>query len=120
MEEKIEARIALCKCKEGRRTYGVRFQKTKSGWKYTWAFPVKEESAKREGYDKTQIIGNIEPDDDYPGCPYCGARYFIVCGCGKLSCNNIGNLMFTCDWCGTSGLITGNYDGSGIESGGDA
>lgn len=44
----MEARIALCKCKEGGNIYGVRFEKTGDGWKYTWAFPVKEAAAKRE------------------------------------------------------------------------
>ena len=38
----MEARIALCKCREGRNIYGVRFEKLEDGWKYTWAFPVKK------------------------------------------------------------------------------
>lgn len=121
MTEKMEARIALCKCKEGRRAYGVRFEKVGEGWKYTWAFPVKEASAKREGYDETKIIGNIGPDANYPGCPYCGAKSFVICVCGKLNCNNVNapNANFTCDWCGTSGKLSGGYDGSGFGSGGD-
>lgn len=55
----MEARIALCKCKEGKNIYGVRFEKTENGWKYTWAFPVKEAAAKREHYDETKIVGQI-------------------------------------------------------------
>lgn len=119
MIEQMEARIALCKCKEGRRAYGVRFERTEKGWKYTWAFPVKEAAAKREGYDETQIVGNIEPDDDYPGCPFCGARYFVICECGKLNCNNGNSSNFVCDWCGESGVLIGDYDGFGFGSGGD-
>lgn len=43
-----EARIALCKCKEAKgNIYGVRFQRADGGWKYTWAFEMKESSAKR-------------------------------------------------------------------------
>ena len=30
-----EARIALCKCNETKRTYGVRMEKAQGGWKYT-------------------------------------------------------------------------------------
>ncbi len=71
MIEKMEARIALCKCKEGGRIYGVRFEKAGDNWKYTWAFPVKEASAKRENYDKTKIVGNLVVGQDYPGCPFC-------------------------------------------------
>lgn len=32
-----EARIAMCKCKESKgRTYGARFQRDGSGWKYIY------------------------------------------------------------------------------------
>ena len=116
---KKEATIALCKCKETHKIYGVRFEKTStSSWKYTWAYPIKEAVAKREGYDGTVIIGDIEPDDEYPGCPYCGAKFFVVCSCGKLNCN-VGNVKrFICEWCGLSGALI-EYDGFGIKSGGD-
>lgn len=115
-----EARIALCKCKEAKgNIYGVRFQRADGGWKYTWAFEMKESSAKREGYDNTQIMGNIYPDDNYPGCPYCGTRYFVVCGnCQHLNCNINTGETFTCDWCGNIGTL-GGFGGDGIASGGD-
>lgn len=116
--EKKEARIALCKCKEGQRIYGVRFERMGDNWKYTWAFPVKEASAKRENYDKTKIVGKIVPDCDYPGCPFCKTKDFVVCHCGKLSCHNEGVTKFTCNWCGLTGTL-GSYDGSGFGSGGD-
>lgn len=115
-----EAKIALCKCKETHKTYGVRFEQMSNGWKYTWAFPIKENVAKREGYDATILKGTLVQDTEYPGCPYCGAKYFIVCGtCGKLNCNTgIIAGKFTCEWCSTIGEIVG-YDGSGVKSGGD-
>ena len=115
-----EARIAMCKCKESKgRTYGVRFQRDGSGWKYTWAFKMNESSAKREGYNDTQIMGIIEPDENYPGCPYCQTKYFVVCGaCQHLNCNINTGSIFTCEWCGNSGTLSGFY-GDGIASGGD-
>ena len=103
---KMEARIALCKCKEGKNIYGVRFEKSEDGWKYTWAFPVKEATAK------------IVPDNGYPGCPFCRTRDFVICNCGKLNCHNGNDSHFTCNWCGLSGTL-GSYDGSGFGSGGD-
>lgn len=118
MVEKMEARIALCKCKEGGRVYGVRFERMGDGWKYTWAFPVKEASAKRENYDKTKIVGNIVPDQNYPGCPFCRTDSFVVCNCGKLSCHNGGMSKFTCGWCGLTGTL-GEYKGFGFGSGDD-
>lgn len=119
-EESIQAAIALCRCKKTHDIYGVRFEKREaSQWMYNWAFPVKESAAKREGYDLTKIIGDIFPDESYPGCPYCGAKYFVICDCGKLNCyQNTEVTRFTCEWCGTTGSISA-YDGSGFQTGGD-
>lgn len=113
------ATVAICKCKESRKPFGVRFEKMgTSRWKYTWAFPIKESSAKREGYDATRIVGSIEPDIDYPGCPYCGTRTFVVCDCGKLNCNTASGSYFKCEWCGMSGTLVA-YGGGGFGAGGD-
>lgn len=114
-----EARIALCKCKEVKKIYGVRMERTSSGWKSTWAFPIKESSAKREGYEQTVLMGGLGTDPDYNGCPYCGTRTFVVCDdCKKLNCNIVIGEMFTCEWCGNTGRIM-DYDGTGVQSGGD-
>jgi len=116
---KREATVALCRCKETHKTYGVRFEKVSEGnWKYTWAFKIKESSAKREGYDGTIIDGRIFPDEEYPGCPYCGEKYFVVCSCGKLNCHTHNSGLFKCEWCGLEGELS-TYDGAGIKSGGD-
>ncbi len=113
-----EATVAICKCKESHKSYGVRFEKIGfRQWNYTWAFPMNESSARREGYDSTMIDGTIEPDTEYPGCPYCGIKYFLVCSCGKLNCN-VGGTIATCEWCGATGQVTG-YSGSGFRAGGD-
>ena len=115
-----DATVAICKCRETHKTFGVRFEKVSQDlWKYTWAFPMKASTAKREGYDNTVITGSIEPDLDYLGCPYCGIKYFVICSCGRLNCNILPNGIFKCEWCGaTSGYLT-DYDGGGIKSGGD-
>jgi len=117
---KPEATVAACKCKESKKTYGVRFEKMASGnWKYTWAFPMKASAAAREGYDQTVIVGDIEPTEEYPGCPYCGVKYFVICECGKLNCNiGTANGTFKCEWCGLTGEII-DYAGSGFSGGGD-
>ena len=83
-----EARIALAKCPERKdKVYGVRFQKDDDGWHYTWAFPIEEASAKREGYSDTMILGDFNPSQHYPGCPYCGTDDFVICSnCHHLTC----------------------------------
>ena len=116
-----EAKIALCKCVEGKRAFGVRFEEYENEWKATWAFPIKKEgSAERESYDRTVLKGKISWGDDYPGCPYCGSRGFVICeSCGGLNCNvHTNDNYFTCAWCGKGGELT-EYDGGGFNAGTD-
>ena len=119
MRETNEAVVVLAKCGEVHRTYGIRAEKlAHDRWRLTWAFPIKEASAKREGYDKTSIGGQIDATDDYPGCPFCGQKYFTVCTYGHISCTILKNGLFTCEWCGARGEI-GDYTGQAIKAGSD-
>lgn len=111
----MNAAVVLCKCPKVHKLYGVRFEEREGTWFYNWAFPIKESSAKREGYDKCFIKGQVYPTSDYPGCPYCEENGFIICSCGKLCCNIPGKKEFTCEWCGRTGTIV-DYDGSGFAS----
>ena len=116
-----EAKIALCMCKEGKRPFGVRFEQYENEWKATWAFEIKKEGSEhREKYDKTSLKGKIRWDDDYPGCPYCGSRGFVICcDCGGLNCNiHSSDETFTCGWCGETGILS-EYQGDGFNAGGD-
>ena len=86
MDKCNEAVIVLCKCGEVHKTYGIRAEKTcKDNWTFTWSFPIKEDAANREGYDKSAVKGSISFSDEYPGCPYCGGHNWTVCSCGHLS-----------------------------------
>ena len=119
MNERKEAVILLCKCGEAHKTYGIRAEKNgPDNWIFTWAFPIKEESAKRERYDRVTVKGNISLADDYPGCPYCGGKNPTVCSCGYLSCTVLKSNLFTCEWCGTQGTIEA-YTGGAISAGSD-
>ncbi len=101
----MKAKVILMKCPESKKIYGVRIEEWEDDWYRTWAFPVDEKKAGREGYDKEEITGNLYPADEYPGCPYCKAVNFLKCqNCGKLSCWQ-GNEKVECPWCGTKGKI---------------
>lgn len=117
MREKHEAVVVLCRCGEVHKAYGIRAEKLRSQkWSFTWAFPIKEAAAKREGYDHTEIGGSISFADEYPGCPYCGQRGFTVCSCGHMNCTVLNNGIFTCEWCGKKGTL-GDYTGGAISAG---
>jgi hypothetical protein len=114
-----EAVVLIAKCGESHKSYGIRMEKTGADrWLTTWAFPIKDSSAKREGYDKIQVKGDISFSDDYPGCPYCGGHGLTLCLCGHLSCTIMRSNVFTCEWCGMQGEI-GNYSGETIVAGAD-
>ena len=119
MNEQNEAVIVLCKCAEVHKTYGIRTERQSGDrWSFTWAFPIKEDSARREGYDKSFVKGVITYEENYPGCPYCGGRKWVVCSCGHLNCSVMKNGIFTCEWCGAQGMI-GLYTGEAIAAGMD-
>ena len=115
------AEVMLCKCPTTGKTFGIRVEKIDFDlWLQTWAFPVDEMIAKREGYKTSLIIGKITSSNDYPGCPYCGSRNWIHCGnCNNLTDDNHGAVKFKCGWCGKEGRVGGRYDGSGIKGVGD-
>lgn len=116
MTECNEAVVVLCKCGEHHKTYGIRMEKRgRDDWVCTWAFPIKEDAAKREGYDNSFVQGNISFTEEYPGCPYCGRDGWTVCSCGHLSCTIVEDGSFTCEWCGDQGPI-GDYTGEAIAA----
>lgn len=68
-----EAFAVMAACERTKQPFGITVDKNSSGqYKFVWAFKIDKEKAQREGYDKTNIKGNITLDAEYPGCPYCG------------------------------------------------
>lgn len=99
---KKEASVILAKC-SSKKLYGIRIEKRDGDWVRTWAFPISEDNAQKEGFDQTSFTGNFYTDEEYPGCPWCGSKKCFVCGkCGKVSCYDGKSREVVCSWCGTS------------------
>ena len=99
----MEAVVILARCSANKLMFGMRTQKMSDGdWWRTWAFPLDEHRARKEGYDLTPIQGNLYFTESYPGCPYCGTKSLVHCNiCHKLTCwNNESHLR--CAWCGNN------------------
>lgn len=115
---KKEASIILAKCIQNKQLYGMRIEKRSNDWVRTWAFKIKEETAQKEGFDKTNFTGSFYTGEEYPGCPYCGTKKCFVCGdCGKVTCYD-GSDKVVCGWCGAGGKAVsgeGSMDVSGGE-----
>jgi len=106
----INATVVLGKCSKTKKLFGMRVEERGKSWVRTWAFPIDETKAKKEGFaaNKVSLSG---VDDEYPGCPHCKDGGFVRCGsCEKIGCSGgvekKGNTgIYTCPWCGNSGEI---------------
>lgn len=106
-----------CRSSEG---FGMRFEgRSWQQWEANWAFPIQERLARKEGYDQSEIKGNILLANEYPGCPYCGNASVIRCArCERVSCYDGQLHTASCGWCGWRGPVAGYIDR--LSAGGDA
>ncbi|MDR0601470.1 MAG: hypothetical protein LBG42_03745 [Treponema sp.] len=111
----------MAKCSSTKKAFGIRIEQRGRDWVRTWAFPIDERKAKREGFDANTISGSMNAGDEYPGCPHCGNIGFAQCGCGKTGCgggiidNGDGTAEMTCPWCGETSIYSaaGSFDVKG-------
>lgn len=116
MGSTIAVVLARCAQESVSGGFGIRMERgTTNQWLMTWAFPVKETSAKREGYDRTRLVGTFSAAPSYPGCPHCQSSNFFKCGCGKVACWNGYASEVTCPWCEQSGELSGNIEDLGAD-----
>jgi hypothetical protein len=117
MSERPRVRIVMGRCRHHRQGFGLRFEEQGRGqWLADWAFVIKEKSAQREGYDRSEITGSFGFAQAYPGCPHCRAQAAFKCGCGKVSCWDGEGSTVICPWCGASGHIGGTAETLGTGS----
>jgi len=95
------AQVLLCRCNQNKKLFGITIEKRTDGdWNMMYSYPIDEQHAKSEGFDKTSITADIYSTTSYPGCPYCQKKNFVRCGtCGKITCHTNGTATNTCGWC---------------------
>lgn len=100
--------IVMARCNHNRQPFGSRFEeKARGQWLADWAFALKETAARKEGYDRNEIVGVFGFDRAYPGCPHCHAISLFKCGCGRVACWDGDRNSVTCPWCGSIGKVSG-------------
>jgi len=100
-----DAFAVMAMCEETKKPFGITVDPRGGQYAFVWAFKISPLQAKREGYDKTHVHGAIVYDNDYNGCPYCGANAFYICNrCHKIICYH-GQEMVTCPNCGSSSRV---------------
>lgn len=107
-----DVRVVRARCARGRGGFGMRVARGGEGrWLLTWAFPLREAVAGREGYGRAEITGRFDFAPEYPGCPHCGDASFVRCGgCGEIACWDSLRRAVTCPWCGATTRIEGTVD----------
>jgi hypothetical protein len=109
----ITATVVMARCAKNKSPFGIRMEKRGKTWFCTWAFAMRESSAVKEGYDKQAVSGDIELDDEYPGCPHCGGGGFVQCGkCNKINCFPSESKLVVCAFCGNrmEKFTSGDFD----------
>jgi len=109
----MEASVVVGRCNISKNIFGIRMEKQKNKWVFTWAFKLSKKAAKNEGFDQTKISGVMAIDSKYPGCPHCEARAFYQCGkCKQIVCLKGEEAEVTCPSCGNKGklIISENFD----------
>ena len=115
----MTANVILAKCSKQNKTFGVRVEKRENDWVRTWAFPIDEAKAKREGFHKTKIKGSLDGADGFPGCPYCGNYHFVIClGCGNMSCYDNESKSIHCHHCNSQINDIKEMESFDVKSGG--
>lgn len=99
----VEAIVIVSKCCKTGKLYGNRVEKKKDGkWHFTWSFKINEKIAKKEGYDKSTVVGEMVNDSTYKGCPYCNNGDWLHCEpCDHVNCYDGVSKFQKCSWCGT-------------------
>lgn len=111
MNEMLNVVVVLARCVRSKEHFGIRLEeKEEDKWVADWAFAVKERYAKKEGYDKEEIMGVFAIDAVYPGCPHCQSKLLVKCGCGRVACWDGEKRLITCPWCGAKSEIAGVVD----------
>lgn len=117
MSQILDAKVVLSHCNRDGRLYGMLVEeRTRGNWFIKWTFPISEQRAKSEHFDKTTIDGNIEFADEYPGCAYCKQYGFWNCPCGAYHCWD-GKDEVYCTVCKRTTRIGGTI--TSLEGGGD-
>lgn len=89
-------------CSRTNNTFGTTVDKMRGTYMLMWAFKISHDAPIREEYGIKAVHGRVRFHEDYPGCPYCGEKYFCVCGsCGRITSYH-GETHLVCPHCGFS------------------
>lgn len=100
-----QAFAVMAQCSETKQPFGITVDPQGHVMKLVWAFKMSAQQGHRERFDERHVSGSIALDPNFPGCPYCGSKQFVVCGnCGTVSCYH-GQELFTCPSCGIRSTV---------------
>ena len=84
---KKDMMVVMATCYRAKRPWGITIEKKGRHCEFQWAFPLAQDKARREGFDRNSFSGEVQFAGEYPGCPYCGSTGFFQCGkCNAVTC----------------------------------
>lgn len=115
---KRDEMVVMATCQKTKRTFGITAQRQGKEYVFTWAFKLNAETAKREGFERNKVSGNIINGEVFPGCPHCGAQSWFQCGkCKRFVCMSPEQTVVRCPECGNEGelIYSDSFDLSGKD-----
>ena len=106
-----KAFVVMATCSKTKKTYGITIDPIgRNRYKLVWTFKIDKAKAQRAHFDEIKVHGELEQDENYQGCPYCGCTSHFFCNCGAITCND--NDFFRCPGCGWKGKVNwgGEFD----------
>lgn len=113
---KRDEMVVMATCQKTGKHFGITAVRKGRDYHFVWAFKLSASAARKEGFDRNKVSGNIINDSEFPGCPYCGAESWFQCGtCKRFVCSENKATYGKCPECGGEGsLVVGdNFDLSG-------
>lgn len=108
----VDSAFVVARCSRTGQFFAICFNEISSGaWRAVRSFTLEDKASQKESSDSMAISGSIDVGSSYPGCPYCKAKSFFRCSCGKINCWEGINQYGYCQWC--KGTIQFGYGGIG-------
>ncbi len=115
-EPKRNEMVIMASCQQTKLPFGITVRNVHNNYEFYWAFKISQSSARKEGFDRNKVNGNIFNSAEFPGCPHCGAISWFQCGkCRKFVCMRPEQKIVKCPECGNEGevYVSDNFDISG-------
>jgi hypothetical protein len=103
----VDELLLPSRCSRSKEAYRMRAlpELGRRTWMIDYAYRIREDFVVGQQTSNQNIAGSLALSADFSGCPYCHARSFVKCNCGRFGCWSGQSTEYQCPWCGYSGPV---------------